>query len=87
MLKKHIGILVFIFIISDLFSQNTIYTASEPDYPPFCIVNENGEADGFSVELFKESAAVMNLKVEFKIDTWSSIKTELAEGKIDALPL
>ena len=44
--------------------QETIYAASEPDYPPFSIVNEKGEAAGFSVDLFKEAVAVMGLKVE-----------------------
>jgi PAS domain S-box-containing protein len=67
--------------------KNTIYTASEPDYPPFCIVNKNGEADGFSVDLLKEVAITMNLQLKFKVDTWDKIKKELAEGKIDVLPM
>ncbi|MBI9108275.1 MAG: transporter substrate-binding domain-containing protein [Spirochaetales bacterium] len=61
--------------------------ASEPDYPPFCIVDENGEADGFSVELFKEAAKVMGLNAEIKVGTWNDIKEELSEGRIDALPM
>ncbi|MCK5675214.1 MAG: transporter substrate-binding domain-containing protein, partial [Spirochaetales bacterium] len=87
MLKKYICVLIFFITCSLLFAQDIIYAASEPNYPPFCIVDENGEADGFSVDLFKESAAAMYLEVEFKVDSWVTIKKELAEGKIDALPL
>jgi PAS domain S-box-containing protein len=67
--------------------QAVISVASERDYPPFCVVNDQGEADGFSVDLFKAAATAMGLQVKFKVDAWQKIKAELAEGKIDALPL
>jgi ABC-type amino acid transport substrate-binding protein len=69
------------------FLGDTIVIASEPDYPPYCFVNENGEADGFSVELFKAAADAVGLKVEIKIGIWNQIRQDLAEGRIDALPL
>lgn len=68
-------------------TPDTITIASEPDYPPFCLVNENGSADGFSVELFRAAAEAVGLHVNIKIGLWDEIKRELAEGKIDALPL
>jgi hypothetical protein len=40
--------------------------ASEPDYPPFCIVDKKGEADGFFLVLFKASASIMGLKLKLK---------------------
>ncbi|MFA6598267.1 MAG: transporter substrate-binding domain-containing protein [Ignavibacteriaceae bacterium] len=64
-----------------------IVIASEPDYPPYCIVDKNGNADGFSVDLFKAAAKAVNIEVEIKIGIWNQIKQDLAEGKIDALPL
>ncbi|MFC1898117.1 transporter substrate-binding domain-containing protein [Candidatus Cloacimonadota bacterium] len=67
--------------------EDTIHVASEPNYPPFCSVNDAGEADGFSVDLFKETAAAVGLQVEFRVDTWNKIKQELIDGKIDALPM
>jgi PAS domain S-box-containing protein len=68
-------------------TSDTIYIASEPDYPPFCIVNENGNADGFSVDIFTAAADAVRLSVVIKVGVWNYIKQELAEGKIDALPL
>lgn len=91
-------ILSFLFLTFPAFSQNdespdflfpvkdTIQIAVEPDYPPHSFINENGEADGFAVELFKEAANAVGLKVKIKIGIWNVIKQELAEGQIDALP-
>ncbi|NCB09949.1 MAG: transporter substrate-binding domain-containing protein, partial [Bacteroidia bacterium] len=66
---------------------DTILIGSEPDYPPFCFVDKNGSAAGFSVELFKAVADVVKLNVAIKIGIWNQIKQDLAEGKIDALPM
>ncbi len=67
--------------------KDRIVIASEPDYPPYCIVDENGNADGFSVELFNAAAAAVGIEVDIKIGIWSMIMEDLAEGRIDALPL
>lgn len=67
--------------------KDTITIASEPDYPPYCVVDEKGEAAGFSVDLFKAAAEAAGLRVTIRIGIWSHIKEELAEGRIDALPL
>lgn len=67
--------------------NDTITIASEPDYPPYCIVNADGKADGFAVDLFKAATEAVDLNVEIKIGIWNQIKQDLAEGKIDALPL
>ena len=68
-------------------SKETIVIASEPDYPPYCFVNEEGMAAGFSVDLFMAAAKAVNLDVKIKIGIWSKIKQDLADGTIDALPL
>ncbi|MCK9211141.1 MAG: transporter substrate-binding domain-containing protein [Ignavibacteriaceae bacterium] len=64
-----------------------ISIASEPNYPPYCIIDKNGKADGFSVDLFKAAAKTVDIEVDIKIGIWDQIKQNLAEGKIDALPL
>ncbi len=85
---RTILILLILIGYSNLHAFNqVIKVGSEPDYPPFCMVNDNGEAEGFSVDLFKAAANVMGLAVEFKVGPWHIIKQELAEGKINALPL
>jgi signal transduction histidine kinase/ABC-type amino acid transport substrate-binding protein len=75
----------------DEFIQNTsvltIQSASELDYPPLAIVTENGEADGFSIELLEAVLGEVGFDVSFHVGPWSEIKEELAEGSIDVLPL
>lgn len=66
---------------------DTITIGSEPDYPPYCMVDENGNAVGFSIDLFKAAAAAVDLKVNVKIGIWNKVKRDLAEGRLDALPL
>jgi ABC-type amino acid transport substrate-binding protein len=60
---------------------------SELDYAPFATVNEDGEADGFSVDLFKSVAQVMGYQVHFRIGPWQDVRRALEKGEIDALPL
>lgn len=74
-------------IPGEIENQKTILIASEPDYPPYCLIDNNGQAAGFSVELFKAAAAAVGLKVNINIGLWNVIKQDLAEGRIDALPL
>ncbi len=68
-------------------SQQIIKSASEYDYPPFCIVTKDGQADGFSVELLRESLRAVNLDVKFTVGPWAEIKEDLKNGKIQVLPL
>lgn len=65
----------------------TLKAASELDYPPFAIVKPDGTAAGFSVDLLKAATEAVGLSVSFKIGAWNAIKQELADKKIDVLPL
>jgi signal transduction histidine kinase/CheY-like chemotaxis protein len=82
----------FLVIAENINSQNTVpaktlLVGSELDYPPFAIVNKNGKADGFSVDLFKAVAQVMEFNVTFRVDPWNEVRQALENGEIDALPL
>jgi len=68
-------------------TRQTINIASEPDYPPFCLVDEKGNAAGFSIELFRAAADAAGLRVNVRIGVWNQIKRDLISGRIDALPL
>lgn len=66
---------------------DTILIASEPDYPPFCMIDDDGKAVGFAVDLFYVAAESAGMHVKAKVGVWNKIKHDLAEGEIDALPL
>lgn len=67
--------------------ETILMSASELDYPPFAIVNEDGSAGGFSVELLNASVHAAGMDVSFYVAPWSQIKQELADGELDVLPL
>ncbi|HKL37614.1 MAG TPA: transporter substrate-binding domain-containing protein [Bacteroidales bacterium] len=66
---------------------DTLTVGCEVGYPPYCYVNDQGEADGFSVQLFRAAAQEMGLAVRFKTGPWEKLKYDLVAGKLDALPL
>ena len=64
-----------------------VLSGCEPDYPPYCFVTGDGHAHGFSVELLRASLRAVGREVEFKTAPWAEIKQDLAEGRLQALPL
>jgi len=83
-----------VLLVGSLFANNAyalddgvIESAAEIGYPPFSIVGDGGEADGFSVELLKASLEAVDLDVTFYTAPWSQVKEDLANGKIQVLPI
>lgn len=64
-----------------------ILAGCEADYPPYCIVTEEGRADGFSTELLRAAAEAVGRTVDYRTGVWDDLKRDLAEGRIQALPL
>jgi len=72
---------------NDTIKINKIRIASEPDYPPYCMITKDGKPEGFAIDLFLAAAKAVNLQVEIKIGVWEKIRKDLEDGEIDALPL
>jgi ABC-type amino acid transport substrate-binding protein/CheY-like chemotaxis protein/nitrogen-specific signal transduction histidine kinase len=66
---------------------NRVIAASEPSYPPFCILDSDNRPDGFSVELLRAALGKMKYAVSFQVGEWNAIKAKLAEGDLEVLPL
>lgn len=66
---------------------DVIQSGSELSYPPFSVVDEQGNAGGFSVELLRAALKAEGLNVNFKIGEWSEVKNDLEVGNIRVLPL
>ena len=64
-----------------------VRSGCEVDYPPFCIVHEDGLADGFAVELLRAALAKMGREVTFRTGPWETVRGWLERGGIDCLPL
>jgi two-component system sensor histidine kinase EvgS len=64
-----------------------ISSAAEIDYPPFSVVDADGRAGGFAVELMRAALAAMGRPVIFRTASWAEVKSWLERGEIQALPL
>ncbi|MBF0402445.1 PAS domain S-box protein [Candidatus Magnetominusculus xianensis] len=84
-----IAAIIFLWYPADSKAQNTppIKVGSEIDFPPYAIVDANGHASGFSVELIREVAAVMGLSIDIHSGEWNDILLEFKKGNIELLPL
>jgi ABC-type amino acid transport substrate-binding protein len=68
-------------------AADVVRSAAEPDYPPLSIVNSDGQAGGFTVDLLRAALKETGREVTFKVGPWAEIKQELADGKLEVLPL
>ncbi len=77
------------FVYADILPRvkSTLRSASELDYPPFAIVEPDGSAAGFSVDLLQAAAEAAGFSVTFTVGPWNELKDQLARGEIDVLPL
>ncbi|MEI6704086.1 MAG: transporter substrate-binding domain-containing protein, partial [Deltaproteobacteria bacterium] len=57
------------------------------NYHPYTFMNNKGEPDGFSVEIARAVAKVMDLELEIRADRWDLAIKELEAGSIDLLPM
>ncbi|MFO8113379.1 MAG: transporter substrate-binding domain-containing protein [Desulfosalsimonadaceae bacterium] len=68
-------------------AETPVQSAAEIDYPPFSIVDEDGNASGFSVELMRAALAAMGREVAFRTGPWPEVRRWLEKGRVQALPL
>ena len=76
-------------IAEDLRGTETIPIISgcEYDYPPYCYVDADSQATGFSVELMQAALKVKGRDVAFRVGPWDDVKGWLENGEVDVLPL
>ena len=66
---------------------STFKSACEYGYPPFSLVDEQGAASGFSIELLELASRRVGRSVDFHLDTWANIQQQFKQGDYDVLPL
>lgn len=66
-------------------ATRTLVVGSEQDYPPFALGRTDAEADGFTVELWKEVAKEAELKYTIRVMPFHHVLQEFKKGKIDVL--
>jgi PAS domain S-box-containing protein len=64
-----------------------VSSAAEIGYPPFSLVDSQGRADGFSIELMRAALAAIGRSVTFRTGPWAEVREWLERGEVQALPL
>lgn len=68
------------------FPKNKVFIVKgDHYYPPYEFINEQGEPDGFNIELFKKIADDLGLKYVLQLDQWAKVRDEIESGKIDVV--
>jgi PAS domain S-box-containing protein len=57
------------------------------NYPPFCTIDKNGNAGGFSAELLRAALQKMHRNIEFRTGPWNEIQNALEKSEIRVLPM
>lgn len=65
----------------------SIRVGSELEFPPYAFVDKEGSAAGFSIDLIKAVADVMDLSITISTGPWDTVWNELVAGRLDMLPL
>lgn len=54
-------------------------------YPPFEYLSKEGQPEGFTIDIVRAVAAVMNVDVSIQLGPWDKVREQLERGEIDAL--
>lgn len=72
-------------IASNFYTSDTIFFKGNFDYPPYQLLDKQGNPTGFSVEILQAIAKTMGLNIQIELDDWNLVRSELENGKIDGL--
>ncbi len=70
---------------NDLSMEEKLVVGSDTSYPPFGYINEQGNTDGFDMEVIMEIADRLEKEIEVKSMPFDSLYRELNEGNIDLI--
>ncbi len=76
---------VVAFAASAAFAQDVVRMGTEGAYPPWNLINDDGEVDGFERELGDELCARAELTCEWVTNDWDSIIPNLVSGNYDVI--
>ena len=66
-------------------ASETILVRGDWSYPPFEFINEQGNPDGFNIEIIRRIAELMNLDLQISLGPWETVRQQLEQGEIDVL--
>jgi len=68
-------------------SPDEIRVGSELEFPPYALLDKNGQPAGFSIDLIRAVADAMGLSIKISTGPWDTVWNDLVAGRIDVLPI
>ena len=65
------------------FQDSVIQAVGDYSYPPYEFLNEQGEPDGFNVEIMRAVAKAMDLTVHISMYPWVDVRDSIETGEVD----
>lgn len=66
-------------------AADIVRTGGDWDYPPYEFVDEQGQADGFHVDLVRALGEIAGFESEFRLGPWADNREAMIRGDIDLL--
>lgn len=76
---------IYLFLIKPKTEENLLIVGTNSGFPPYEVINENGELEGFDIDLAKAIAKEMNKKLLIKDMAFDALIISLQQGKIDLI--
>jgi len=73
------------FAALELPSGRHLRVGGDHNFPPYEFINENGQPDGFNVDLIRAVAREVGLDVQIRLGPWDEIRRALETGAIDVI--
>jgi signal transduction histidine kinase len=86
-----VGVMLFVCLAPSICPAATdpqpIRVGSELEFPPYAMLDDNGQPAGFSIDLIKAVAHVMGLPITISTGPWDTVWNELLTDRLDILPI
>ncbi|MCF7933519.1 MAG: transporter substrate-binding domain-containing protein [Spirochaetia bacterium] len=66
-------------------SVKPLIIGGDSDFPPYEYLDDQGNPAGFSVDLTRAIAEIMDIPIEFRLGPWGEIYEDLLSGKVDMM--
>ena len=66
-------------------TDNPLIIGGNKEFAPLEFLNSEGNPDGFAIEIMKAVAREKGLNIKFDLGLWSDARSDLKDGKIDAV--
>ena len=71
--------------LAKVVENGELIVGMELGFPPFEVMSDSGDIEGFDVDLVRAFADDLEVKVKFEIMKWTALTTALQTGQIDML--